>query len=226
MGGARAWTFQSGSCSVSLVLIMATGRSSSRISGLTVLAPGKINGTSKSTIDHDTGHIGATGEPPAPPGTTWRVLGIPAGSRKGQCDWRWCAHAPSEAAARKKARSMSSLDWSRTKCERVAIKACAAGRRLPARTLSTTAMRPKLPPRRQIMALIARAVSYLEITTTPNFQSMSDTELAQYFREIGGNRALSQSSIPYRRAPQSGGKKPICKGRLKPIPKGKKRRKS
>ncbi len=220
------WTFQSGSCSVSLILIMATGRSSSRISGLTVLAPGKLNGTSKSTIDHDTGHIGATGEPPAPPGTTWRVLGIPAGSRKGQCDWRWCAHAPNEDAARKKARSMSSLDWSRIKCERVAIKASAAGRKLPARTSSTTATRPKLPPRTQILALIARVVSFLKVTTTPNFESMSDTELAQYFREIGGNKALSQSSIPYRRTPQSGGKKPNWRGRLKPIPKGKKRRKS
>ena len=209
--------------SVSLNFIMTTGRSSSRISGLTVLAPGKLNGTSKSTIDHDTGHIGATCEPSAPPGMTWRVLGILAGSRKGQCDWRWFAHAPNETAARKIARSMSSVEWSRTKCERVAVKGSAPGRKLPARTLSNTATTPKLAPRTEIMALIARVVSFLKVKNTPDFDSMSDAELADYFRKIGGNRALSQSAISYRRAQVAEANRQYERLILKPIPKGQKR---
>ncbi len=202
---------------------MTTRRPSSRITGLTVLAPGKLIGTSKWTIDHDTGHIGATGEPSAPPGMTWRVLGILAGSRKGQCDWKWFKHAPNETAARKIARSMSSVEWSRTKCERVAIKGSAPSRKLPTRTLSNTATRPKLPPRTDIMALIARVVSFLKIKKTPDFESMSDTELADYFREIGGNRALSQSAISYWRAQVAKADRQYERLILKPIPKGQKR---
>ena len=187
------------------------------------MAPGKLNGTSKSTIDHDTGHIGATGEPSARPGMTWRVLGILAGSRKGQCDWRWFAHAPNETAARKIARSMSSVEWSRTKCERVAVKGSAPGRKLPARTLSNTATTPKLAPRTEIMALIARVVSFLKVKNTPDFESMSNTELADYFRKIGGNRALSQSAISYRRAQVAEANRQYERLILKPIPKGQKR---